>query len=871
MPATVADLSAGESDVTSTLFGRRFRLLAPESLALFIIGMPIAWLTWRNAGVDPNDQALAFGWILGSTASLGVFAQGRYSVALPWSAVMISLIPALQLLPLHFAPSLRIETLQQQLLVAGIPVPGQVSIYPYATLQGSFLLAGCCALFSLARSLTSNSKRASIVIVGAILAVGLIQSVIGFQQHLAGQSLDNSGSQFARGSFVNRDHFAALMEGCFGLAVGVTLAVLSRRRRRRWLVGRESALTVGALLVGTACAAATIFSYSRMGILVLATMSSIALVLAFIRGRGGTVILALAGVAATFAVSIAGLRGLSTRFAELITQQGDPGRLAMWRDTLRIAPDFLWTGAGLGAFPFAFRRSEPYLALKSIDHAHSDYLEVLVELGLPGALLLFGSIGYIVIHTLWRLRTLQDPERRWTAVGCLLGAGGIFLHAVADFPLHIPAVAIVTAVLLGCARGLIVPPCRPSRIRQASGVLVIAGIAGVSVLFLQGHWSRLDAASLSRQAHAAAMRGLLDDADRAYTAALTANPFAAATWIARAELTETKGEPGRSLHMMRVAQTIEPFTLRTEWALANLLMRQGKQRQAARHFGALAQSVPQMRAAIVEAATAGGIDPLNIAADVIPADGEAAGEFLIHLVRAKAWPQLVPSYEALPAAAKRNIPAHLLRYIFDRTFAANETATYLQLWKQMGTGNVAEDTFSSTLLAPSTDEDSQGYGLRWVERPHEGVSIRFDVKGSESPFIELRFTKPQNLQYAHLSRDFAVRPGQRYTLLAEVRTEDLTSNEGVRLLVASPRGSLIESSPFRRTASWQQVRLPFRAGPDDRVLRLFVVRYPAAGFDKQISGSFYLRYVRVIVESYSTTEATTRFDTSRKSRPLSTL
>ncbi len=849
MSATAADLSPEEVDYSSTFSTRRLRLLGPEFLALFVICIPIALLTWRNAGVDPNDQALAFAWILVSTTGLAVFAQSRYRVALPWPGVLISLVPALQLLPLRLPQSTRIDDLQQQFLANGIPAPGQVSIYPYATLEGSFLLAGCCALFSLTRSLTSHSKRALIVIVGAILAVGLLQSVIGFQQHLVGQSLDNSGSQFARGSFVNRDHFAALMEGCFGLAIGVTLGMFARRNRKHWPVGRESALTVGALLVGTACAAATIFSYSRMGIIVLATLSSIALVLAFIRGRGAAVLIAFAGVAAAFTVSVAGLRGLSTRFGELISQHGDPGRLAMWRDTLRIAPDFLWSGAGLGAFPFVFRRGEPYLPLKTIDHAHSDYLELLIELGLPGALLLFGSIGYVVVDSLWKLSAMQDPDRRWTAVGCLLGAGGILLHAVADFPLHIPAVAAVAAVLLGCARGLVVPPRRPSRIRQTSGVLVMAGIAGVSILFLQGRWSRLDAASLSLQAHTAAMQGRLESAEHAYAAALTANPFAAATWIARAELAETRGEHGRALQMMRVAETIEPFTLRTEWALANLLMRQGEHQQAARHFGTLAESIPQMRAAILEAATAGGISPLDIAANVVPAHGEAAGEFLIHLVRGEAWPELVPACEALPATAKQNIPAHLLRYVFDRVFAANQTAIYLQLWSQMFPDEVAEDAFGPTLLTSTTDEGSLGYGLRWAEHPREGVTTRFGVKDSEAPFIELRFTKPENLHYAHLSRDFAVRPGQRYTLLAEVRTEDLTSSEGVRLLLTSPHGSLIESNPYRRTAPWQEVRLSFRAGPDDHVLRLFVVRYPATGFDKQISGSFYLRNARLFVGS----------------------
>jgi O-antigen ligase len=823
MPSTAADLPA--TDCPATLSAGRLLPWGPECIALFSIGIPIAWLTWRAAGVDPNDQAAAFAWILAVTAGLGVVAQGRHAIALPWSGLLISLIPALQLLPYPFTLSPRVESIHQELLAYGIPPPAQVSAYPYATLQGCLALAGCCALFALAQSLTSRSTRAALVIITTILAAGFVQSIIGIQQHLAGQSLDNPASQVAHGTFVNQDHFAAFMEGCFGLAVGVALAAPARRDWRRWLVGRESAITIAALLVATACAAAAIFSYSRMGIIVLAAMASSVLLLTLIRNRGAALLLAATGAAAAYAVSAAGLRGLAARFAELIAQYGDPARLAMWRDTLRIAPDFLWTGAGLGAFPFVFRRSEPYLPLKGIDHAHSDYLELLVELGLPGALLLFGCIAYVVVHSLWKLRALHDPARRWTSLGCLLGAAGILLHAAADFPLRIPAVAATAAVLLGCARGLTMPPALPPQARRVASAAVMAGIAIVGLLLLQGRWDRLDAASLSRRAHAAGMQGLLDEAGQGYAAALAANPFAAATWIARAELAETREESQHALRMMRIAATLEPFTLRTEWALANLLMRQGEHHEAALHFGTLAAALPPMRASILQAASAGGIPARDIAADIVPLDGEAAGEFLIHLVRQQAWPDLVPCYEALLSAVKRSIPQRLLRYVFDQTFAAGQTATYLQLWK---------------VIHPETVSGA----MRWAVRPLNGVAIHFD-DDPQGPAIEVRFTKPQNIHFAHLSRDFAVTPGRRYLLEAQIRTQDLTSSEGVRLLVVSPRGTVIESKPFRRSSDWTKVRLPFRASAANHVMRLLVVRYLSKRLDNEITGSVFVRELRM--------------------------
>ena len=59
------------------------------------------------------------------------------------------------------------------------------------------------------------------------------------------------------------------MEGSFGLALGLALAMTAGLNWRRWLAGRASSLAMAALLVAGACGTTVVFSYSRMGILVV--------------------------------------------------------------------------------------------------------------------------------------------------------------------------------------------------------------------------------------------------------------------------------------------------------------------------------------------------------------------------------------------------------------------------------------------------------------------------------------------------------------------------------------------------------------------------------------------------------------------------
>jgi len=136
-------------------------------------------------------------------------------------------------------------------------------------IRACIVLGGCCALFAIALALAGHSVRAFLVVALSLLAIGLAQSVSGLQQHLVSQTRDGPAPQFARGTFVNRDHYAALMEGSFGLALGLALAMTAGLNWRRWLAGRARSLAMAALLVAGACGTAVVFSYSRMRILVV--------------------------------------------------------------------------------------------------------------------------------------------------------------------------------------------------------------------------------------------------------------------------------------------------------------------------------------------------------------------------------------------------------------------------------------------------------------------------------------------------------------------------------------------------------------------------------------------------------------------------
>ena len=850
--------------------GRRLNL--GEILPATALSVAVAYLAWQRGGVGINDQALVFASLLAFTAVASVWRRPLGErVAVPWPAIVIPLLPLIQLLPLEATLWEWISSAQQGLIAEfgshGVRPEPVISIYPYATVRDAVVLAGCCAVFCLSRTVAGRSRASQLALLAPLMVLALGELVLGLHQHVRGQRLDDPLSQFAHGTFVNPDHYAALLEGILGPALGLVFATAATAGWKQWFQGRDAVWTVGALAVAAACGLGVVFSFSRMGVIVVSVMTLVTLVGAMRRQRLAALLLAGGVLGGVLLAGSVGLRGLPERFSQLIAERGDPFRVAVWLDSLGAAAGSLWTGSGLGTFAFAFRRSEAYLPLKFVDHAHSEYLELLVELGLPATLFLVGGVLYLLFSTGRKARRVEDPRRRWLAFGCLLGAAALLLHSTVDFPLRMPALAALFAVLLGCACGIAAwreeepaPATKPGRGRGASPrprdllakmalpAVLAAGFSLLGVSLLLGRWEHRNAETLHERAYAAMIGAHPEDAERLYIEALEVNPYSAALWLKRSEIAELSGDARGATQMAELARALEPYSVRTEWPLAHLYLRTGEMEKAALPLGLLAASIPGMRTTILDAAWDAGLGAELITSNIVPHDAQAVGEYLCYLAQRQAWDAIVPACHVLDCA-RLAIAPKLLRYTFDKMFEAGAGLEYLGLWEL--TGPASRDALaerSDPLASDSPWFGERGYGLDWVQQRVDGVSAapRLDESGGRA--LEVRFLRPLDLAYSHLRHDFLVEPDRRYVLEADVRAEELTGSEGVRLLVRSSAGALASSDGVRRTVPWQAVKLRFRTGPADHVLRLMVVRYRSRKLDKFIQGRFYLRNVRLQAE-----------------------
>lgn len=870
------------------------RSVESEILTVLCIAAPLVWLVWRRGGVGLSDQAAVFGWVLLAFGLLTLLRPDPL-LRVRWPIALVAGLPLVQLLPLgsyrEYLLSDSQLSLFEEVATAGIEPFSSLTIYPHATLQAAVVMAGCCGLFILSRALAPRSERSFLICVAAVFAIGVAESAIGLEQYLRAQVEDGGGFAGAHGTLVNKNHYAALLEGCFGLALGILLAGLPTARQGRpplrWF-HVAAAIAAGACLLGAG------LSHSRAGAAVVLAMGLVAGVVAVSLTRRLSMALVTAGGMTAMVVAFTALGSWKERLLELMDGTA-MARLSIWKDTLRGVQDYWLAGSGLGTFPYAFQRSAMYLPQKTVDHAHNDYLQWLLELGLPGAALLVATLGFFFVTTILRIHQItshQTPSHlhRMYAIGALLGAGGILTHAWVDFPLRIPAIAALASVLLGCASGLASPaqprvtasgkrknqarlepsgefspksprdrttsaeegrrrsPYGPGfasaawRFAGGGGALGYALLASLLAGGVFDDWN-------AETRHAAGQRafheGRLDDAAYAWSLALASNPRAAAIWLKRAELVDAAGDAHAALRYAEIAAKLEPFTLRVEWPLAHYRLNTGAEDRAVLGLKTIAAGLPSLRPAVLRAAWAAGLDAASIADLSARCDEESFLDYIAFLARREDWAGIIPAAEALSARCAPFVSAAALWPAFDRLFEANRGAILKELWIIVGQPEPLTKERSNVLETSARDvgpqSEPQAAGFGWIVRPTPGVTVSDSRDMAGDTVLSVEFSQPRNVHYRHLSRDFSVKPNAPYCLRVDVRTEQLEGNEGMRVMVSSPKRFIASSRPIAKTTPWRTLTLNFTTQAGEDIVRVVIARNRGQRLDNLITGRLFVR------------------------------
>lgn len=446
-------------------------------------------------------------------AGSAIFMRRRPLVLTSWQQAAlvilaaILLLPLLQLIPLPPAwwqslPGRQVPASVDAAI--GISRWRPISLDVEGTLRSFLIMIPATVVFAASLTLPRRERIRLLWVVAGIAAAAAVLSVLQVATGGALSVYRSSHDRTATGLFVNRNHNAAFML----CAMVLTSALLGTLGDKALKPGGRTLAGVGTILL---FATATLGTTSRMG-LVLLPVAVLGSLPALFARRMDVRLVTLSTVALTALAAILAAAGSFARVTERFTGFNDQ-RLNFWTD-IRWALDYYGlVGTGIGSFVPVFRSAESLESVvpQIVNHAHNDYLEILLESGLAGAVLAAVSVTFLAL-TAWRsIRTSRHPERLLPTAASAMAIVILLAASLVDYPLRMPAIsctfALLAAVLLDSPRkaaadgAALVAVDAPSR--RPIGRIVLAASAAL-VLAVLGVQASLSARALLRGDAAAA-------------------------------------------------------------------------------------------------------------------------------------------------------------------------------------------------------------------------------------------------------------------------------------------------------------------------------------------------------------------------------
>lgn len=387
--------------------------------------------------------------------------------ALCWGIGLLIVVPLLQLVPLpaslwsklpgHGPYFHALEFAGEGAKLALRPL----SLNPRATEYSWLVLLPCLAAFLL--TLAQSQSRLK-TLIAVFVGIAVCEAVLGVLQLGAAPGsplyLGNTyGGGAATGTYINKNHFSALMAMALPMAVALWfLEAMSLHGRTRGSLQPRAGLSDRRIAM-------------RILLSVLVLFLVVALLFSLSRGGIGSGLLAFglatfalnwkaATIASRFAFIFTGLGALALGtyigFTPILDRLAPDqlnlvyeGRAQIAMASMRAALDFLPFGSGLGTYGDVFKRYQIEGMSSYFDHAHNDYAELFLETGVAGvAVVVLLGAAYLMrwgqLASAWRQQSLG-----YLQVAAGLGMLAMLVHALVDFNFHIPANAIYFSFLAG--------------------------------------------------------------------------------------------------------------------------------------------------------------------------------------------------------------------------------------------------------------------------------------------------------------------------------------------------------------------------------------------------------------------------------------
>jgi hypothetical protein len=348
------------------------------------------------------------------------------------------------------------------------------------------------------------------------------------------------------------------------------------------------------------------------------------------------------------------------------------------------------------------------------------------------------------------------------------------------------------------------------------------------------------------------------DANRAiqnYRHSLSLNPRSADVWLDLAAVYESEGDLQNARDAFLQAKRAYPVSAAVSWRYGNFLLRQDEIPQAFAEIRNAVYADPKRSAEAFSRCWRVAPDVNSILDTVLPRDRDGYLAVIRELgsgdqfsAALTVWNRLVAVHPALRLSDA--VP------FADLLIQKQHIGDAHRVWDdalRLANGPQHLDPPGSVLWDGGFETGVTGGGFAWVlPYPSGGVRSGYDARQKHSGNYSLRLTFDgrHNPNFDGVCTNAEVRPETSYRLSAWVRTQSLTTDQGVRLRLSwhaeSHPGSFLDTPDVEGTQPWTLLEMPWTSGKDVRYARVCIMRNASAKFDNQIQGTAWFDDVALV-------------------------
>jgi tetratricopeptide (TPR) repeat protein len=332
-----------------------------------------------------------------------------------------------------------------------------------------------------------------------------------------------------------------------------------------------------------------------------------------------------------------------------------------------------------------------------------------------------------------------------------------------------------------------------------------------------------------------------------YRRAVAIDPHSATYWMNLASAYETAGDLAGAQKAFGAAELAYPISGEVAWRYGNFLLRHGALSEGFFEiYRAIATNSQLAGPAVIRSLrVSGNMD--RVLDEALPAHADVYLEALDSLVAEREIDAALAVWRRL-AELRPSFEMRRAFTLLDALISQDRIEEAQRVWQQALNlaGQRARLSSGGSLVWDGGFEGNLvngGFGWRQLLVAEASFQSDTSTFHSGSRSLRISFDGGSNLDFSHLVQYVPVEPGTRYRFAAYLRTEEISTDSGIRFWISDPHHTGVVdllTQDLVGTHPWSLLETAVTTGPQTRVLAIWLRRLPSRKFDNKLRGTVWI-------------------------------